>query len=98
MTNAEIVIAVATFAGPIMAVQVQKFIERAQARRQRKLGLFYALMTNRGGPMTPTAVQAVNMIEIEFNRTPLLGFKRQTDSEAAVMTAWTAFFAHLNAP
>lgn len=102
MTNGEMVIAFATLMGPIAAVQAQKWIERSQARGNRKRELFKALISNRGSPfVSPLSVQALNMVEIEFGGTRFLGrfgrFRR-TEAEEAVLSAWAAFFAHANNP
>lgn len=40
-------IVVATVAGPVVAVQTQKWIERATENRRRRYWIFNALMANR---------------------------------------------------
>jgi len=48
MTGTEItVVAATTVAGPILAVQAQKWIERATERRRARQAIFHALMSNR---------------------------------------------------
>ena len=96
MTTGEVIIAFATLAGPIAAVQVQKFIERSQARRERKLAVFMILMAGRGSPLSPASVQALNMVEIEFAGKRVFGRSHPTATERDVIAAWTLFFSHAN--
>lgn len=57
---------IAIIAGPILAVQAQKWIEKLTRRRQAKEALFKTLMSTRGARLSPAHVQALNMIDIEF--------------------------------
>jgi ABC-type dipeptide/oligopeptide/nickel transport system permease subunit len=47
ITISDWLIILATISGPILAVQAQKFIERARARREVRMSIFYRLMTFR---------------------------------------------------
>ena len=68
VTISDWLIILATVSGPILAVQAQKFIERARARRESRLSIFYRLMTFRATPLAPERIQALNMIDLEFRR------------------------------
>ncbi|MBP1297417.1 DUF6680 family protein [Bradyrhizobium elkanii] len=73
----------ATLVGPVLAVQTQKTIERATARRDRRNRIFVALMANRATRLADDFVKALNLIDIEF----LPGwFGRAKD--LAVLSAW----------
>jgi hypothetical protein len=74
----------ATIAGPVLAVQAQKFIERSGERRRRKLHIFYTLMSTRATRASSEHVQALNVIELEFNR----GWMRNRSREKSVIDAW----------
>jgi hypothetical protein len=67
MTEIEIVvIAAATVAGPILAVQAQKWLERATERRRARRSIFHALMSNRATRLSDDFVRALNLIDLEF--------------------------------
>ncbi len=75
---------VAVIAGPILAVQAQKFIERLKENRNRKMSLFQTLMATRATRTSQAHVSALNMIDIEF-----YGEKKITNS-------WKIYNDHLN--
>ena len=56
----------ATLLGPVLAVQAQKWIERARERKQRKIGIFRTLMATRAAFLSPAHVKALNAVPIEF--------------------------------
>jgi hypothetical protein len=58
----------ATIVGPIAAVYVTRRIDRERAIRERQLDLFRALMRTRRTPLAPDHVNALNLVEIEFNK------------------------------
>jgi hypothetical protein len=87
-----IVIASATIAGPVLAVQAQKWIERATERRRSRRGIFHALMANRATRMSDDFVRALNLIDLEF--TPRR-FRRARDR--AVIHAWRTLFGEFSA-
>jgi hypothetical protein len=67
MTPAEIfIMASATILGPILAVQAQKWVEKARERRQGRMHVFYWLMATRATRLASEHVQALNRIELEF--------------------------------
>lgn len=88
MTLTEVLIVLATFAGPITAVQAQKWIERAGETRRRKMLIFYNLMATRATRLANEHVQSLNMIELEFRG------KRARDRN--VIAAWRLYADHLN--
>jgi len=62
----DIVVVIAIIVGPILAIQVQKFIERITLKRQAKEAIFKTLMSTRGTRLSLNHVQALNMIDLEF--------------------------------
>jgi hypothetical protein len=93
ITISDWLIILATICGPILAVQAQKFIERARARHEQRLSIFYRLMAYRATPIAPERIQALNMIDLEF-RPNRLG--RQSAKDRAVTTAWKNLLDELN--
>jgi hypothetical protein len=87
-----VVIASATIAGPILAVQAQKWIERATERRRSRRAIFHALMANRATRMNDDFVRALNLIDLEFNPRR---FGRSKDR--AVINTWRALFGEFSA-
>jgi hypothetical protein len=59
-------IVLATLGGPVLAVQTQKFIERASENRRQKLAIFATLMANRATRLNDDYIRALNSIELGF--------------------------------
>ena len=76
----------AVIAGPILAVQIQKFIDRRNESRDKKLKVFRDLMTTRASTLAFQHVSALNMVGLEFN-----GKKYNK-----VVSAWKTYIDHLN--
>jgi hypothetical protein len=57
---------IALIAGPILAVQAQKWIERRRENRVRKLFLFRELMATRAARLSQRHVEALNLIDLEY--------------------------------
>lgn len=74
---------VAILAGPILAIQLQKFLERRTDKRQRQMGIFKTLMATRASALSPEHVQALNMIELEFQ------------DQRTILAAWHEYLDHL---
>lgn len=56
----------AVLVAPILAVQVQKWLERYRDYRERKLRIFKILMATRATGLSAEHVQALNLIDLEF--------------------------------
>jgi hypothetical protein len=83
----------ATILGPLVAVQTQKFIERATENRRRRRMIFVALMANRATRLNDDYVRALNLIDIEF----LPGWWRP-EKDRKVIDAWRVLFGELHHP
>lgn len=57
----------AIVAGPIIALELQKRLDKGREARDRKLTVFKTLMTYRATTLSPHFVQALNLINVEFN-------------------------------
>jgi hypothetical protein len=82
------VIAAATVLGPVLAVQVQKYLERWREENERRHSIFKVLMATRASRLAANHIEALNLIDIEFPATRKR-FKK-------VRSAWKAYFSHLN--
>lgn len=56
----------ATVAGPILAVQAQKWLERGRAIEDRRVAIFRALMATRAARLAAAHVEAINAVPVEF--------------------------------
>jgi hypothetical protein len=86
----------ATVAGPILAVQAQKWVERARERTGRKEWVFQTLMATRSTRLSPEHVRALNMIELAFYGTRLFGRWSQTAPDREVIAGWREYHDHFN--
>lgn len=82
MTLTDKLMIAAIFLGPIVAVQLDKFIERRRENLTKKRQIYYILMTTRGAPVSAQHVEALNSIDIVFY-----------DNEK-VKTAWKTLLDH----
>jgi hypothetical protein len=76
---------VAVLLAPLVAVQVQKVLERYREDRARKLNVFKTLMATRAATVSSQHVQALNAIDLEFQGRK---YKSVTDS-------WKTYLDHL---
>ncbi|MFP4895624.1 DUF6680 family protein [Paraburkholderia sp. EG304] len=96
MTTGEWVIAFATFAGPVFAVQAQKWIELSKDSENRKKALFQTLMATRGARLSREHVGALNMIDLTYYGPVRLGRNQRSKAEQAVLDAWKEYLDHLS--
>lgn len=87
---------IAVVAGPILAVQAQKWTEALREKKNRRLVIFKALMSTRAERLSREHVQALNMIDIEFYGRRVFGRRYQRPKEKAVTNAWKNYNDHLN--
>ena len=89
MTVSDIIMVIAILLAPLLAVQIQKWIEIFRETRQRKLYVFHTLMATRAARVSTEHVQALNMIDIIFYK---------DKAEKPVREAWKKYLDHLNTP
>jgi hypothetical protein len=81
---------VAIITGPILAIQIQVYLEKEREQRRRKVWVFRELMVTRAMVVSPRHVEALNGIQMEFSS--------QSPTEKAVIDAWQNYLNHLNNP
>jgi hypothetical protein len=81
-----IAVVFATFAGPVFAVLVTRYIDNQRRYRERRLAIFRSLMATRRTAAAPEKVNALNLVEIEFY------------GAQSVQTAHQAVMTHINTP
>ena len=88
ITIADWLLILVTFIGPIVAIQLQKFIETRSAKRNQKLRIFHTLMATRAmRASSMDHVQALNSIEVFFND--------KGAADKAVRDAWRVYLDFL---
>ena len=75
----------AVIAGPILAIQIQKFIEGVNESKERKIRVFKDLMATRASTLAYQHVVALNMVGLEF----------QGKKYTKVVNAWKTYLDHL---
>lgn len=78
----------AALLSPLIAVQVTEWIRRRQDAHKRKLHVFRTLMSTRAATLAPTHVEALNLIDIEFDAA--------VTEEKKVVDSWKLYHAHLS--
>lgn len=83
----EILTIIAIILGPILAVQIERYLARRREEKERRLRVFKTLMVTRGAVLSPAHVEALNSIDIEFDSDD------QKDEE--VRNSWKAYLDQL---
>ena len=83
MTISDWVMILAIFLGPIVAVQMTKYLDANKEKRQRKLDIFKTLMSTRSYATSWDHVIALNRIDLEFEVSHQKG--------KAVVEAWKQY-------
>jgi len=86
MGYSDIAIVIATFFGPIAAVQAQKWLEAGRAKQERQRSIFRTLMSTRAARLSAQHVEALNSIPIEF-------YGRKD-----IINSWKSLLDHFTAP
>ncbi len=85
----------ATLLGPILAVQAQKWLDRARKLSETKYWVCSTLMATRLSRISLDHVRALNMIDLAFYGVVIFGFRFQTKNEKSVTTAWKTYLDDL---
>lgn len=86
----------ATLIGPVLAVQAQKWVERARDRSNRKRWIIYTLMATRGARLAQEHVGALNSIDLTFYGLQFFWIRWQSKKERSVIERWRTYLAHLD--
>jgi hypothetical protein len=97
MTISDWLMIIAVVAGPVLAVQVQKILERGRESRYRKVEVFRALMATRSARASLEHVRALNMIDIVFyEERKIFGIPQRSQFDKNVRDAWRSYHDQLN--
>ena len=89
---------VAVLLAPLIAVQVQKWLEHYRATSGRKMSVLQVLMATRNAKVSLERVRALNMIDLEFSGIRFFGKSKPSPAEQKVLGAWKACRDQLNSP
>ena len=89
ITIADTLLILVTFLGPIFAVQTQKWIENSKEEKNRKLWIFHTLMATRANRASDKHVEALNMIQMEYNNC-------KSGKGKEIIDAWKEYHEVLN--
>ena len=84
----DILTIVAILAGPVLAIQIQKYLEEKRELKRRKIRVFRELMVTRSTVLSPRHVEALNTIQMEFSA--------KDPNEKKVLDAWQLYINHLS--
>lgn len=82
MTTTDCIMILAVFLGPIVAVQLTRYLDDKKEMRGRKLDIFKTLMATRAYTVSWSHVEALNRIDLEFDS--------KKPKERKVIDAWKA--------
>jgi hypothetical protein len=71
--------------GPIIALSLQRWLDRLRENKKAKLTTFYTLMANRANFLNPSFVQALNSIDVDFH----------SRKDSNIRAAWETLLDHL---
>jgi hypothetical protein len=83
LTISDWVMILAVFLGPIVAVQLTKYLDSKKEKRQRKMDIFKTLMSTRSYSTSWDHVMTLNRIDLEF--------EVSHPKEKAVVEAWKQY-------
>lgn len=83
METTDIIMILAVFLGPIVAVRLTRFLDNRKEVRERKLFVFKTLMATRAYTLAPAHVEALNRIDLEF--------ETKKKHEKKVLDAWKEY-------
>ena len=90
MSITEFLMIFSTAIGPVMAVQITRWLDDRNEERGRKLRIFKTLMATRSDNLSSAHVEALNSIDLEFSE--------KNNNEKPIIDCWQAYLDHLASP
>ena len=66
----DIIMIIAIIVGPIIAVRITEKLRLKKDSRDRKVHIFRTLMATRSAPLAAMHIEALNLVELEFQAPP----------------------------
>ncbi|MEN7343758.1 MAG: DUF6680 family protein [Pseudomonadota bacterium] len=89
---------IAIVVGPIIALQLQRFLDKRARSEQTKDALFFTMMSNRGNRLSIAWVESLNSIDYVFAGKRTWSGQRQTKREKNVVDKWQVLRQRFNEP
>lgn len=86
-TITDIIMILAVFLGPIVAVRITRYIDDRKEKRERQLNIFRVLMATRAATLSPGHIEALNLIDVEF--------ETRVKKNKKILSAWRAYLNHV---
>jgi hypothetical protein len=83
----DVIMILAVFVGPIAAILVGEKLRKKQEREQRRLKIFKTLMATRNAQVSPNHIEALNMVDTEFDT--------NDKQDKKIVDCWKLYLAHL---
>lgn len=83
MNPSDWIMVAAVLLAPLVALQVQRYLDNRREKRHRRTAIFQTLMTTRAQATSPAHVHALNLIDIEFY------------GKGSVIQKWKEYHDHL---
>jgi hypothetical protein len=99
MKIGDVLMLFAVLLSPVIAVQVQVWLELFREKRNRKFLVFQTLMATRtiSARTSPEHVRALNMIDLTFYGDRVFGVHvRRTKAERLILDTWKRYFGQLS--
>lgn len=90
-------VVLATLCGPILAIQIQKYLERQRSANERRQAIFRTLMSTRAARLSGPHVEALNAIDLEFYEKKRI-WGKESNQFRRVRAAWNAYLDQLCTP
>ena len=87
MSTTECLMILSTLLGPIVAVQITRYLDDKNEERGRKLKIFKTLMATRAYNLSSAHVEALNSIDLEFSS--------KNKNEKLILDCWQEYLDHL---
>src|ERR1017187_3773651 len=84
----DIIMIIAVFAGPVVAVQITEYLRRREDSHKRKVHIFRTLMSTRNATLAVIHIEALNLVEVDFDAAK--------PKERGVLDCWRLYISHLN--
>lgn len=87
MSISDVLLIITTGLGPLIAVQVTRYLDDKKERNGRKLQIFKTLMSTRAYTISLAHAEALNRIDLEFTS--------KNKNEKNVLNVWQEYLDHL---
>lgn len=88
MTTGDWLMVAAVLLSPLVAVQATRWVDAIREQRLGRMHLFRVLMATRATGLSQNHVEALNLIDIAFDRA--------SGKDRKIIEAWRAYHTHLN--